>query len=348
MRKRFRPSIITLLLTISAIIALATTASAQPGSKTQSGSIRVANLIPDSDSLEIYLQQDTLQPLYLDFHDAGGISYAIPAGPYHVNIAKLGTGIAASMIDSVITLPSDTLTTIVAVGRIANGSRRLALLYTDPTLAPTTGFSYARLFNASPDLGSIDVEMIPSSGDPRKFTSIDFTGVTPYISAAVGDFILKIYRAGASEPFITVYATMPSGQIITAIVTGQQSDISLGVDALFDASPVAQTPLTLLPISLAAVRDLSSSAGGKGSLAAIPNPTADRTMLAYHLEQRSQVTIRIYNALGTLVATMPLGSQPSGDYAAPLALGTLPAGIYQALLDGDHAPIASTRITVIR
>ncbi len=61
---------------------------------------------------------------------------------------------------------------------------------------------------------------------------------------------------------------------------------------------------------------------------AFPNPTTDRAFIGYALENREQVSLTIYDALGRKVHTLVEGTQKAGWYRVSVDTAPLPDGLY--------------------
>ncbi len=84
------------------------------------------------------------------------------------------------------------------------------------------------------------------------------------------------------------------------------------------------------------------------SLKAFPNPTNDLTKVSYSLEAPSDVTIRVFDALGTLSATLIAGQQQgAGVYEFNLTTADLAAGVYYVQVSTARGT-ATQMITVVR
>ncbi len=83
-----------------------------------------------------------------------------------------------------------------------------------------------------------------------------------------------------------------------------------------------------------------------------PNPASSRTTVAFNLaEPSSRTTLRLFNAVGDLVATVDLGARPAGEGSAELDVSKLATGSYLYHLTyqtSNGEQVASKRMQVVR
>ena len=72
----------------------------------------------------------------------------------------------------------------------------------------------------------------------------------------------------------------------------------------------------------------STKAPGYALYACYPNPFRDITAIGYEIPGFARVSIRVYNVLGSTVATLVNEFRPAGTYRVAFDPGDLPAGIY--------------------
>lgn len=73
--------------------------------------------------------------------------------------------------------------------------------------------------------------------------------------------------------------------------------------------------------------------------AAYPNPFNPSTTISFAISQPAGVTLKVYNALGQVVATLLTGAEmEAGLHTVPFSGETLPSGIYMAVLEAGGAP----------
>ncbi|GEM_PF-6155420 len=74
-----------------------------------------------------------------------------------------------------------------------------------------------------------------------------------------------------------------------------------------------------------------SSVSSKG-LSIYPNPSTDKIVFSFDLAERSHITLKLYDARGTLCATIFDGEHEAGDVSIPFYDPHLANGIYEAIL----------------
>ena len=86
--------------------------------------------------------------------------------------------------------------------------------------------------------------------------------------------------------------------------------------------------------------------GAPAGLVGYPNPFSRSTTLAYTLAERSDVSLKVYDVTGRLVATLANGSQDAGTHRVLFDAGMLASGTYLCRLQvGDE--IRTHRILVV-
>ena len=80
---------------------------------------------------------------------------------------------------------------------------------------------------------------------------------------------------------------------------------------------------------------------------AAPNPFADVSVISFDIENPSNVTLKIYNELGTEITTLVNGMKESGHYEVRFNASGLPQGSYYYRLQvGDN--IESDKLILVK
>lgn len=170
-------------------------------------------------------------------------------------------------------------------------------------------------------------EFSPTGGD--MFSAIvgfllndSLIAVGSYVDSATltayQEFVVNMYYSSLQTPdsaLITVTITGPSGSDYHAGSVMYVDDLSLSMTTSVgsDASQGERRVSTALPFSL------SQNA---------PNPFGPSTTIDFSLAHSSQVSLKVFNALGEEVATLASGSRPSGHHAVHWNPGGLENGVY--------------------
>ncbi|MCZ7555791.1 MAG: hypothetical protein M5R41_05245 [Bacteroidia bacterium] len=78
-----------------------------------------------------------------------------------------------------------------------------------------------------------------------------------------------------------------------------------------------------------------------------PEPASDTATVAYELRKSANVSLKLYNNLGTIMTERKLGAYPKGRHTVVLEVAAYPEGMYYYLIEADGAA-AIRSITVSR
>jgi len=149
---------------------------------------------------------------------------------------------------------------------------------------------------------------------------------------------------------------------IGIISMGKVADLHLVPDATIDA-PInaeveiyyhcaawakmepARTTMRIVPTAMAGVRP--SGAKPQYLMENYPNPFSGSTTIEYALPERGDVTLRVYDALGRLVADYGTREENAGAHSVRLSGANLPAGQYVYELRSSKLNIQERRSMVI-
>jgi len=114
------------------------------------------------------------------------------------------------------------------------------------------------------------------------------------------------------------------------------TEFTSGQDVRMDGIvPVYRPSLLNAPVAQAGSRPNATPDAGSPvlrpqvvSFRAAPNPFSDETALHLYLPQAQQVSVKVYNIAGQLVATLHDGPMDAGDQTVMFRAGNLPAGMY--------------------
>jgi hypothetical protein len=98
-----------------------------------------------------------------------------------------------------------------------------------------------------------------------------------------------------------------------------------------DENDRSDTLFSIMPKLVAGVEE--GPVTGVSLLGSYPNPAAGRAELRWQQGARGDVVIRLFDARGSLVRRIELGSREAGQQGAGLSLKDLPPGIYHCELN---------------
>jgi len=85
----------------------------------------------------------------------------------------------------------------------------------------------------------------------------------------------------------------------------------------------------------------------ENALRIYPNPFTSQTMIAFHLDNKSDVLLNIYDMLGTLVSKVFVQSAEAGDHVIPFNARFLLPGVYMSVLHTGKS-VTSAKMIVVR
>ena len=77
------------------------------------------------------------------------------------------------------------------------------------------------------------------------------------------------------------------------------------------------------------------------SISNYPNPFNPKTRITFSLNERSDVTIRIYDTGGRLVKDLYRGTNEAGEYGVDFDASDLPSGVYYSVLNTGSRTVKS-------
>ena len=140
---------------------------------------------------------------------------------------------------------------------------------------------------------------------------------------------IRVNTAGYSEGIIEFYPTSPLEENKTYSIV-----LKDGISATDGYSHGKTETIYFTTKSVTSVDDFNNPLS-YNLISAYPNPFNPATTLEYQLKQSSHVSIKIYDVIGNLVATLANGSVNAGTYRISFNGNNLPSGVYFSRITTD-------------
>ena len=305
--------------------------------------LRLVHCSPDAGGIDIFVANDSINPVTLNFREAGSVLEG-PAGPVNIKVAPQGAGIGLAVVEDDITLPEQALTTLVAMGSLAQFNLSVETLISTDADTAKPGMVSLRILHASSDAGNADILLTKSDNATQQFNGVAFKDVVAYMQVPGGKTSFKIFPAGSTTATISVSGMIPTGSIATAIITGSATGGTLGVNVLFDDLDQAQKPMMLMTSDVVSVDRTNASSH---AMSVAPNPVVETANIDYWLANSTDVRIELVDGRGAVVAILAPGVQEAGNHRARFTTTMLPSGSYRALLRGADGTLSGTTMVVV-
>ncbi len=217
--------------------------------------IRIVHASPDVGIVDVFVDGNKLLS---SFQFATVTGYVpLPAGAHHIQIALIGTGVNAAVMDRMIDVSADSAYTVAALGTKATGFS--ISVFTDNNLISGHG-TKVRLYHLSPGTGSVRVDV----GAKAIISGLGYQQVSDYVAIPAGayTFQVTVVPQDATVPFsatlqpwtvTSVFAIgllngHPKLELVSAQVAGIPHMPFTGSDPR--PQPAASYPLPLWPVGL--------------------------------------------------------------------------------------------------
>ena len=220
-------------LALAAVAALALAGSA--GAQTPAtGRVRVMHASPDAPAVDIFVD-GTKAVRGLAIPDNTGY-VALPAGSHDVKVfVSPFTTQTAPVLSATLTVAAGKDYTVLAVGRVADGSLSLLPL-NDNNALPADGKAHIRLIHASPAAPAVNVALAGTK--TNVFANVAFKGVGDYTPVAAGTYDLDVNVASSGQTVKTVSGLkLENKGVYTAVAVGLAGNGTLKVVPLVDVAP---------------------------------------------------------------------------------------------------------------
>jgi len=225
------------LLVIAAIVSVVAFLG-PAGAEAQSGNgrVRVMHASPDTPPADVFVDgQKAISGLA--FPNATGY-VSLAAGPHEVKVfVSPSDGSGAPALQATLTIEANRDVTVLAVGRVSDGSLEL-LPVQDTNTLPQAGKAHVRFIHASPDAPAVDV-VVRGSG-AALFTNVEFKEVGSYVAVDAGTYDLDVRVASTDTVALPLDGVrLEAGTVYTVVAVGLVGDGTLSAVPLVDATAPA-------------------------------------------------------------------------------------------------------------
>jgi hypothetical protein len=199
--------LLSTLLIVATVLALATTAFAQTGK----ARVRVVHASPDAPAVDVLVNDGAA---FTNAPFKGITDYAsLDTGTYNVKVVPTGAT-EPVVIEADLALDAKDYT-VVAVGQLANIE---PLVLVDNNSAPAAGKAHVRFVHASPDAPAVDIAV---KGGPTLFSNVAFKEVGDYLPVDAGTYDLEVRLAGTDTVALDVPGLgLEAGTVYTVFAMG--------------------------------------------------------------------------------------------------------------------------------
>jgi len=313
--------------------------------------LRIAHASADAPNVDVYLEKDKI----LSNVPYTGASEFLSVFAKKRNLIVTPAGASTpQVIDSTITLTSDSFTTVVVVGSLTKGTIEPLLISEDGTV-PAAGKLKLRAGHAAPDVPAVDIYVTAPGADLAAATpavaNAAYKDVSGVLQIPQGDYRIRATLAG------TKTVAYDSGAV--SLAAGMDL-VALAVPASTGNSPVqllvltraTGTPRLVIPDATSLVRVMHASPDAPAvdvlvdnivALTNVPYPAASGYLGLLSGTRNFKV-----NATGTSTTVIDVSAPlTAGKSYSVFAVGFL-AGIEPLLLEDDRSVLAAkARIRVI-
>ena len=189
--------------------------------------VRIIHASPDIGTADIFVDGVKL----LSSFQFGAITdyVRVPTGPHLVQVAAIGKGPGAAVITQTLSVGASVPYTVAAVG--TNATSLSLQVFTDNNLITTSGKAKLRMYNLSPDAGSISVA---AAGDTY-FSGLGYPQASGYQDMSAGSYTFDVAPSQVNTT-VQMPATLQANSITSIFSVG-----------LFNGAPKFQLVTTQVP-----------------------------------------------------------------------------------------------------
>jgi len=191
------------------------------GSSNAQSELRVLNASPNVGSIDVLVDTATVAS---DIGYATATSYiSIKSGSRDLQINTTGT--TTSLLTATLSIGESTQTTVIVANYAANLG---AVVLADSTTAPVSGSAQIRVVNAAPNMGPVDIYIVPSGTDLATTTpvatAVAFETGTDYVTETAGTYHIFFTVTGSTFAYLDSGAiSFGSGQNRTVVALNSPS-----------------------------------------------------------------------------------------------------------------------------
>jgi hypothetical protein len=206
--------------------------------------LRIVYLTPDGPPVDAYFMSTQVPPVVtgLGFGGASAVApVSNPSNPVPFILTRSGNS-SQELINADVPVEAGKRKNIIVLNTLANISA--SVLDFDYNAPATDGKSYLRFLHASPDLGQVDIRLIPASGTTGLITDFDFTITTQFAEIPAGMTTIEVYQKGTQNLLLRVRGSLAGKSYYTAILSGMAAEMK--VRLLNETSTLPQAPMTVM------------------------------------------------------------------------------------------------------
>jgi hypothetical protein len=180
------------VLTILALLCVSLIAACGGGDNNieQTAQLRVLHASPDAPNVDVYI--DSKQVLSIKVNAAGTTTTVINVSPT-LEVGGAYTAIAANFVANI-----------------------EALLATDDTTAPPSGYVGLRVIHASPDAGPVDI----IANGQLVLSNVPFGTISNYLTVPAGTYAIQVNVAGTTTTAIAANVKLTGGTNYSVVAIG--------------------------------------------------------------------------------------------------------------------------------
>jgi hypothetical protein len=175
----------------------------------QTTQLRVLHASPDAPNVDVYV--DSVKVLSNVPYPTVSSYLSLPSGVHQIKVNAAGTN--ATVINVSPTLAANGAYTAIAANFVANIE---ALLATDATTTPPSGYVTLRVIHASPDAGPVDI----LANGQVVLSNVPFGTISTYLTIPAGTYAIKVNVAGTTTTAIAATVNLAAGSNYSAVAIG--------------------------------------------------------------------------------------------------------------------------------